>query len=66
MKQVTEVLAKKYNVDMETFMDLYKRKLTREVIAEKLEISQFVVRKIGDKLNLVWKKSGRADSYIKY
>jgi len=66
LTQVVKTLEEKYSVDMDMFMDFYKRKLTREDIAKKLEISDFVVRKIGDKLNLIWKKSGRVESFIKY
>ena len=66
MQEEVKELEQKFNVDMEEFMDLFKRKFPREEIAERLGLSQHAVRKIGHVLRLKWKKSARADSYVKY
>ena len=66
IKENTEELQDKFSFDMQDFLDLYKRKLPREDIAKRLELSEYAIRKIGNTLHLKWPKGKRAASYIKY
>jgi len=69
MSRLTETvkrLEQQYNFDIEDLLDLYKRKLSRREIGEKLGLSTFNTRKIMERLDLSPKKHLRAENYLKF
>jgi len=69
MSRLTETvrrLEKQYNFNIDDLLDLYKRKLSRREIGEKLGLSTFNTRKIMERLDLPPKKHLRAEAYIKF
>lgn len=64
--KVVEKLQEEHSVDLEDFMELYKRGLSREKMSNKLGVSIFTMRQLFDRLGLSAKKSSRAESYLKF
>lgn len=66
LKDKVEELQEKYGFDIDDFMDLYTRKLSREDISARLGLSHHVVRTIGSELGVKWPKSKRAAYRVKF
>ena len=66
LNEAVKKLEEKYKIDIDDVMDLYKRKLSRENIAERLGTSIFTMRQVFDQLGLTTKKAKRAENYLKF
>ncbi len=66
LKDRIKDLEERYNVSIDEYMELYKNKASKEVMAEALGISYFTIRTIASELRLKFAKKNRANGYVAY